>query len=123
MKEKEDSCTRELYFSEAFIDFYNRLPEKSKLKFDYTMDIIRTEYVINTKFVKHLQNTNLYEMHVSISSNEYRTILFSVDNENIILSTKVILLNVFLKKSSKDYAKQVKIAEQILNTLEYDTDR
>ena len=42
-------------------------------------------------------------MRVSVNTNEYRTILFAVDNDNIILSKKVLLLNGFLKKSTKDY--------------------
>ena len=48
------------------------------------MDIIRTEYILSTKFVKHLDGTDLYEMRVSVSTNEYRTILFAVDDDNII---------------------------------------
>ena len=54
------------------------------------MDIIKTEYVLSTKFVKHLEHTDWY-----VNTNEYRTILFAVDNENIILSKKILLLNGF----------------------------
>lgn len=68
------------------------LQDKVKTKFEHTMDIIRTEYVLSSKFVKHLENTDLYEMRVSVNTNEYRTILFfAVDNENIILSKKILL--------------------------------
>ena len=49
---------------------------------------------------------------------EYRTILFAMDHENVIQATKIILLNGFLKKSSKDYNKQVKKANNILKELE-----
>ena len=48
--------------------------------------------MLSTKFVKHLENTDLYEMRVSVSTNEYRTILFAVDDDNIILSKKILLL-------------------------------
>ena len=82
------------------------------------MVTIRIEYVLSTKFVKNLENKNLYEMRVSVNTNEYRTILFAVDNDNIILSKKVLLLNGFLKKSTKDYCKQIKIAERILKDFE-----
>lgn len=99
--DKKDNDIRELYFSNEFIEFYNMLSDKVKAKFEHTMDLIRTEYVLSTKFVKHLESTDLYEMRVSVSSNEYRTILFSVDNDNIILSQKILLLNGFLKKSTK----------------------
>lgn len=115
---KKDSDIRELYFSEEFLEFYNSLQDKIKTKFEHIMDIIRTEYILSTKFVKHLEGTDLYEMRVSVSTNEYRTILFAVDNDNIILSKKILLLNGFLKKSTKDYSKQIKIAKRILEDFE-----
>ena len=105
---KKDNDIRELYFSDEFVKFYDMLQDKVKAKFEHTMDVIRTEYVLSTKFVKHLENTDLYEMRVSVSTNEYRTILFAVDDDNIILSKKILLLNGFLKKSTKDYNKQIK---------------
>ena len=116
--DKKGNDIRELYFSDEFVEFYSMLQDKVKVKFEHTMDIIRTEYVLSTKFVKHLENKNLYEMRVSVNTNEYRTILFAVDNDNIILSKKVLLLNGFLKKSTKDYSKQIKIAERILKDFE-----
>lgn len=116
--DKKDSGIRELYFSDEFTEFYEKLQDKVKAKFEHTMDIIRTEYVLNTKFVKHLENTDLYEMWVSVNFNEYRTILFAVDNDNIILSKRILLLNGFLKKSTKDYSKQIKVAKQILEDFE-----
>ena len=116
--DKKGNDIRELYFSDEFVEFYSMLQDKVKVKFEHTMDIIRTEYVLSTKFVKHLENKNLYEMRVSVNTNEYRTILFAVDNDNIILSKKVLLLNGLLKKSTKDYSKQIKIAERILKDFE-----
>ena len=120
MKEtgKKENNIRELYFSNEFTAFYEKLPDKVKAKFEYAMDIIRTEYVLNTKFVKHLEKTDLYEMRVSVNTNEYRTILFAIDDDNIILSKKILLLNGFLKKSTKDYSKQIKTAKQILKDFE-----
>jgi Phage derived protein Gp49-like (DUF891). len=56
-------------------------------------------------------------MRVSVGTNEYRTMLFSINHENIIQATEVILLNGFLKKSSKDYDKQIKKATKILEDL------
>ena len=114
---KKDNDIRELYFSDEFVKFYDMLQDKVKAKFEHTMDVIRTEYVLSTKFVKHLENTDLYEMRVSVSTNEYRTILFAVDDDNIILSKKILLLNGFLKKSTKDYNKKINKAERILNDL------
>lgn len=88
--------------------------DKVRHKFDYVISMIRNEKVIATKFVKHLKGTDLYEMRVSVGTNEYRTILFAVNTDNIILSTKILVLNAFLKKSSKDYDKEIKKAIKIL---------
>lgn len=57
-------------------------------------------------------------MMVSVGNNEYRTILFAVDKSNIIESTKIVLLNGFLKKSTKEYRKQIELAQSILKKLE-----
>ena len=76
------------------------------------------EKMIKLKFLfDHTVRTDLYEMRVSVGSNEYRTVLFAIDNSNVILSTKIILLNGFLKKSTKDYSKQIAKAERILKCL------
>lgn len=101
-----------------FETFFNSLPQKVKIKMDYVMNVIATVYNVSTKFVKHLDNTDLYEMRVSIGTNEYRTVLFAIDHDNVIESKNIILLNGFLKKDNKDYRKQIKIAEAILNNLE-----
>ena len=81
------------------------------------MDVLISVYDIPAKFIKHLQNTDLYEMRVSVGTNEYRTVLFAIDNKNVIQSTQIILLNAFLKKSNKDYKKQIEKANKILNDL------
>ncbi|MDE6418217.1 MAG: type II toxin-antitoxin system RelE/ParE family toxin [Duncaniella sp.] len=82
------------------------------------MDVIVKIYDVPTKFIKHLQNTDLYEKRVSIGPNEYRTVLFAIDHSNIIEATRIILLNGFLKKSNKDYKKQIEIANKILKDLQ-----
>ncbi len=82
------------------------------------MNVIASVYNVSTKFVKHLEKTDLYEMRVSVGSNEYRTVLFAIDHDNFIEATNVVLLNGFLKKDNKDYRKQIEIAISILNKLE-----
>lgn len=114
---------RELYFSEEFWTFYNKQQDRAKHKFDYVISIIQTEELITTKFVKHLKNTDLYEMRISVGTNEYRTVLFAMDNDNIILARNILVLNAFLKKSEKDYKKQVEIAKNILGGYTNDTIR
>ena len=112
-----ETTIRTIFRSEDFNDFYMSLPEKVKVKFEYVFLIVQTVYNVSTKFVKHIENTDLYELRVSVGTNEYRTILFAIDHDNIIESTKIILLNGFLKKSSKDYKKQIEKARVILNNL------
>jgi len=109
---------RNIILSEEFEAYYNAQPDKIRKKFDYALNILRTENVPNAKFVKHLTNTDFYELRVSIGTNEYRSLLLSLDDDNIINATQVLVLNTFLKKSEKDYPKQIKIAETILKKLE-----
>lgn len=108
---------RNLLLTDEFKDFYGSQPLRVQQKFDYVMEVIQAERVISTKFAKRILNTELYEMRVSLGSNEYRSMLFAVDNDNLIEATSIILLNAFLKKSTKDYNKQIKIAERILKGL------
>lgn len=79
--------------------------------------MIASVYNIPVKFVKHLEKTDLYEMRVS-GTNEYRTVLFAIDQENVIEAKNVILLNGFLKKDSKQYRKEIEKAKSILSKLE-----
>ena len=114
--EIEDNL-RELIFTEEFFSFYQQLDTKVQTKFDYTIEVVRNVNILTTNFVKHLEGTELYEMRVSVGSNAYRTIMFTMDHDNINLARRIILLNAFLKKSTKDYKKQVKIATDILKRL------
>lgn len=115
--EEESKGIRIVYKTPQFEAFYKSLPTKVQTKFKYVIDVVTTIYDVSTKFVKHLQESDLYEMRVSVGSNEYRTILFAIDKANIIEATQIILLNGFLKKSNKDYRKQIDIALSILNDL------
>ena len=73
-----------------FAKFYDSLANRVMLKFDYVFEIVKTERIVSTKFVKHLANTDLYEMRVSVGGNEYRTIMFTMDNRNVVLATKIM---------------------------------
>lgn len=109
---------RTLIQTEEFIAYYNNLPEKIKGKFDHAMNILKNIDVPNSKFVKKLVDTDFYEMRVSVATNEYRTIIFTIDNDNIVNATQILLLNAFLKKSTKDYKKQIEVAENIIKRYE-----
>ena len=114
----EREVIRYILFSNEFKEFRASLDNRVQTKIDEAVEILKTVHVLSTKFVKRLINTDLYEMRVTVGYNEYRTVLFSVDHSNIIQSTRIILLNGFLKKSSKDYNKQIKKAINIIKELE-----
>ena len=59
------------------------------------------------KMIRHI-------IRISISSNEYRTILLAVDHDNFIQCKNVLLLNSFLKKGTKQYKAEIKKAENII---------
>lgn len=80
------------------------------------MNIIADVKVVNTKLVKKLIDTEFYELRISIG-NEYWVILFAIDHDNFIEAEQILLLNGFIKKSTKDYKKEIIKAEQILNSL------
>ena len=101
--------------SESFDAFYKSLNDKVQEKIDYVLSVMTELRVVNTKFVKRLEGTEFYEMRISIR-NEYRVILFTIDEDNFISANNVLLLNGFLKRSTKDYKPQISLARNILKT-------
>lgn len=89
---------RETYHSEEYDQYYENLYVKTKTKFDYMESIIRTQYVVNKKFVKKLDDTEFYEARVSVGTNEHRTVIFAIDSDSFMESKRVLFLNSFLKK-------------------------
>ncbi len=103
--------------SNEFDEFYESLPTKAQDKLDYALNILREVKVVNTKLAKKLIDSDFYELRISVG-NEYRVILFTIDHDNIIESTQILLLNGFLKKSTKDYKRQIDLATNIIKTFE-----
>lgn len=116
--EATSQYVRTILRTPEFMEFYNSLSPKVQTKFQYVMNVIASVYNVSTKFVKHLEKTDLYEMRVTIGTNEYRTVLFAIDHDNFIEAKNIILLNGFLKKDNKNYRKQIEIATAILNNIE-----
>lgn len=106
---------RTLIRSAAFDEFYNSLPVNVQNKVKYAMNVVAQIKVVNTKLVKKLVDTEFYELRISVG-NEYRVILFTIDHENFVEAEHVFLLNGFLKKSTKDYKKEIEKAHQILSS-------
>lgn len=108
---------RTLMKTTAYEAFVASLPETVRKKVDYVTNILINRTVISTKFVKKLESTDFYEMRISVE-NEYRVLLFAVDKPNLIEAKQILLLNGFLKKATKDYSAQIRIADNILQSLE-----
>ena len=87
------------------------------LELCYALNILTSLKVVSTKLVKRLVGTEFYELRISVD-NEYRIILFCVDKENFMEASQILLLNGFLKKSTKDYNAELKKAEKILRSYE-----
>lgn len=104
---------RTIFKTNEFLEFLENSDPNVKTKIDYLLEIITTQTVINTKVVKKLIDTDFYEVRVQIN-NEYRIIVFAIDHDNITQSRNILFLNGFMKKSTKDYDKQIKIAIKIL---------
>ena len=119
----ESKKIRKIIHADEFDEYYRSLDKRTVTKYDEAILYLETIYILSRKFVKKLEDaeTGIFEMRVSVGTNEHRTILFAIDHENIIQATNVILLNSFLKKDSKEYRKQIKKAINILNNLEYGT--
>jgi len=109
---------RTIYKSKAFEEFYFSLNERTRKKLHYILQIVQNEDIVSAKFAKELINTDFYELIIS-TDNEYRIINFTMDNDSLINSTKILLLNGFVKKSKSDYMKQIIIAQNIMDKEDF----
>lgn len=112
----EEKLIRNIIYSDEFEEYYASMNEQLKKKYDYALQIVKSQYVVSSKIVKSLEKTDFYELRISISSNEYRTILLAVDHDNFIQSKNVLLLNSFLKKDTKQYKAEIKKAQNIVKS-------
>ena len=107
---------RELILTAEYTEFLSKSSTRVKSKLGYLANYLRTEPIFAQKFVKKLVNTPFYELRVSVD-NEIRIILFSIGHDNINQAAQIILLHGFVKKATKDYAKEIKKALNILNSM------
>lgn len=107
---------RNIRYTEEFMQFKASLNQRSLEKIDYCISILRTEMPLSQKFVKKVVNSDFYELRISVD-NEIRVILFSADHANISMATEIIVLNGFIKKSNKDYDKQIRKAYNIITSM------
>lgn len=99
-----------IVFGDYFLDFFNKLDNKTKEKITYVFDIVKFSTMIPEKFFKHIEGTDgLYEVRVKVGSNIYR-IFSCFDKGNL-----VILFNGFQKKDQKTPKNEIEQAEKLKN--------
>lgn len=109
---------RKVIYTDEFMDYYCSLDAKLREKYSYIVNIIETQKVVNEKFVKKLVGTPYYEARVSFGSNEYCSVIFTIDKESFVECTRLLFVTGFLKKSTKDYKKEIGKADRIIKELE-----
>jgi hypothetical protein len=102
--------------SPEFDEFFDKQPRNVQIKLDWAIEAVGQLDIISTKLVKKLVNTDFYELRVSMD-NEYRVVLLAVGHDNIMSADTVYFLNGFVKKSTKDYKKQLVIANNIVKNI------
>lgn len=107
---------RNLILTPYFEEFYRTSSGRLTDKIDYALTVLEQIDVPSTKFVKKLQGNRFYELRIS-ADNEYRVLLSPIDAANIIEARHVLVLQGFIKKSTKDYNKQIAIAERMIENL------
>lgn len=95
-------------YKNYFVDFINSVPKEVARKIYYSIDILKTQERVSTKFVKHLKE-GVYELRAEYNSNIFR-VFFIFDEGNIVL-----LLNGFQKKSQKTPQKEINLAVKLKN--------
>lgn len=105
---------RVIYKTVEYQDFYSKLENNVVRKIDYLETIVRKEKIISKKVAKKLVNTDLYELRILLN-NQYRILFFTIDNEYLNQATELLFISGFVKKSTKDYAKEIKKALKILD--------
>jgi phage-related protein len=114
----QNNIIRDVLKTDEYNSYFNSLDIKIQARYDYAIQIMQTQKVVSEKFVKKIQKTEFYEVRVSIGTDEYRTMLIAIDNLNFMEAKRVILLNSFLKKDSKQYNREIKKARTIIEKEE-----
>ena len=116
MKDK-DIFKRVVDISPDVSNFLSDLDERAVKKALYVIQIIEDLQIVSEKIVKKVKSTNFYELRIQVG-NEYRIILFTIDHDNFMESSHVVLLHGFQKKEKKDYKKAIQKAENILQVYQ-----
>ena len=104
----EKTIRRIYYYKGYYLEFFNKLDEKIRKKFNWTLRFIATHERVPVKYFEHLKDSDgLYEIKVEYFGNQYRVFSF-FDKDNLI-----IIINGFTKKSMKPPKREVRKAKRI----------
>ena len=96
------------YYKNFYLDFFAPLKPEVKKKFNWTLKLIATTFIVPEKYFQHINNsTGLFEVRVEVGSDIYRVFCF-FDKGHLI-----ILLNGFQKKSKKTPKNEIEMAEKL----------
>ena len=84
-----------VFYGDYFRDFYRKQSQKVKKKINWTIGLLQYLEIIPEKYLKHIEETDLYEIRVSFGNNIFRIFCF-FDKDRL-----VIILNGFQKKTQK----------------------
>jgi len=106
---KNDDFLRNIfYYKNYYLDFFNTLNPKVRLKFNWTLKLIATVDKIPIKYFKHIAaSSGIYEIRVEVGSDIFRVFSF-FDKGNLI-----VLINGFQKKSQKTPKNEIELAEKL----------
>jgi phage-related protein len=97
-----------VFYGDYFWNFYKGLDTKTKLKVDWTINLLETVTNVPEKYFKYLTNTDgIYEIRVEFESNIYRFFAF-FDKGKLIIA-----INGFQKKTKKIPKSEIEKAKRI----------
>ena len=113
----ESDLVREVvFYGDYFWNFHKGLDKKTKLKVDWTINLLETVTHIPEKYFKYLTNTDgLYEIRVQLGSDIFRIFCFFDQGQ------LVFLANGFQKKTQKTPKKEIEMALKI--KAEYESEK
>jgi phage-related protein len=84
-----------IYYGDYFWEFYKKQSVKVKKKINWTIGLLQYLEIIPDKYLKHIEETDLYEIRVNFGNNIFRIFCF-FDKDRL-----VIILSGFQKKTHK----------------------
>ena len=98
-----------IFFGDHYWKFYKKQSLKVKQKINWTIGLLQYLEIIPEKYLKHIEETDLYEIRVSFGNNIFRIFCFFDKNR------LVIILNGFQKKTQKTPKSEIEYAVKLMN--------